>query len=152
VRHLICGSGPGSRFEILLGQTLELATATLLLIGGLHLVEPLLHAPQRPALATLDGTVFLPDDDVVRKVFKDLAAAESAADRIAREQFPDHRWSQQDKRAEIMCNRTRKIARRHGMSLALVYLIHQKGITEHWPAKNGKALEVQIIPRKSRQW
>jgi hypothetical protein len=150
--NLIRVSGPGSRFEILLWSALGLALSTLVAIYGFHLAGPLLRVPPHPALATLDGQAYLPDEDAVEKVFGDLAAAESAAEIVAREQFPDHRWSQQDKRAEIMCKRTRKIAGRHRMSVALVYLIHQKGISEHWPGKDGEPLEVQVIPRTSRHW
>jgi hypothetical protein len=150
--NLIRGAGPGSRFEILIGYALGLTMAALVVLVGLHLAGPLMHAPPPPAIASLDGVALLPDDAVVGKVFKKLAAAELAADRNARKHFPDHRWSQQDRRAGIMRNRTRQIARHHKLPVAVIYLIHQKGIGEHWPGKNGKPLEVEIVPRKSRKW
>ena len=94
----------------------------------------------------------LPDDAELGVVFRKLAAAELTADRTAKKQFPDHRWSQQDRRAEIMHNRTRQIAKYHELPVAMVYLIHQKGISERWPGPDGKPLEAEIVPRKSRQW
>jgi hypothetical protein len=113
-------------------------TATTLV--GVTLFVCLARAPLRPMASAVDAhTVF---DEVVKN--------EPSARGQAKEDWPQHRWSQQDAFSALERERVETVAHSHGLAPQEVYRVLDEGLRAHWSGAEGSPLTATVVPLKPR--
>lgn len=110
-------------------------------VGGACLWAALAPAPARPSP---------PPEQDTRALFDRLAAGEAEAWRKAKEDWPQHRWSQQDAFSAFEREHVTSLAREKHLASQDVFDALDQGIRAHWPQPDGGALEPTVVPLKMR--
>jgi hypothetical protein len=113
----------------------------LLLLGGVCLWVAFAPEPARRAP---------PSEQSTRALFDTLAAGEGEAWHKAKEDWPQHRWSQQDAFSAFERDHVTTLARDKQLSSQDVFAVLDQGIRAHWPGPDGGVLEATVVPLKMR--
>jgi hypothetical protein len=113
----------------------------LAVLGGACLWVALAPGPARPAP---------PAEQDARALFDTLAAGEGEAWRKAKEDWPQHRWSQQDAFSAFERDHVTALARDKHLSPQDVFDVLDRGIRGAWPGPDGGALDPTVVPLKMR--
>lgn len=103
-------------------------------------IAALAPAPVRPAPPSGDR----------RALFDELVREEPSARRKAIEDWPHHRWSQQDAFGALERDRAARIAREKGSTTQDLLLVIDEGLRAGWPGPDGQPLDVTTVPLKPR--
>lgn len=117
------------------------ATLALVLMAGVIVFARLHAAPEAPAL---------PDAARARPLFTELANGEPGDWKKAREDWAQHRWSQQDAFGALEASRVRGLASREHLFPQDVFALIDEGIRAKWPGPGGLPLEATVVPLKPR--
>jgi hypothetical protein len=109
------------------------------------------HPPVAVVPPDAPGERFGVKEEIRRKVFAELAAAEPGHRETGHTSFPTEIWSAEDHRASFERHLAASLSTRFGLSLTQVYLIFDEGIRNHWPGPDGKPLSPQTVPLKPRR-
>src|SRR4051794_13872936 len=102
------------------------------------------------AWAPAPGRSAPPPEQDARGLFDKLAAGEGEAWRKVKEDWPQHRWSQQDAFSAFERDHVTTLARDQHLSSQDVFDALDQGIRAHWPGPDGGALEATVVPLKMR--
>jgi hypothetical protein len=113
----------------------------LLVVGSACLWAAL--APEPPRAAPLA-------EHEAHALFDTLAAGEGEAWRKAKEDWPQHRWSQQDAFGAFERDHVTNLARDKNVSPQDVFDALDRGIRSGWPGPDGGVLDAMVVPLKMR--
>ncbi len=143
---------PRSREEVLVFVALHAICLAVAVRTVASAVAPLTKAAPVPLVPEdRPGERFGVKDEIRKKIFQELAAAEPEHRLKGRASFPTEAWSAEDHRASFERHLAANIAARYGLSLSQVYLIFDEGIRERWPGPDGQPLSPQTVPLKPRR-
>lgn len=92
----------------------------------------------------------LPPEADRRRLFEQLTKDEPAERERALEDWPHHRWSQQDGFGAFELERVSRFSREQGTTMQALFLLIDEGLRNHWPGPDGKPLDATTVPLKPR--
>lgn len=109
--------------------------------AGVVLWTAVLPSPARPEP---------PSPAQQRALFEVLAREEPSERERAKEDWPHHRWSQQDAFGASEREHVMAVARERNRSPQDLFAVIDLGVRSHWPGPDGQPLEATVVPLQPR--